>query len=323
MAVAHSNGIQATKQRELIALHPDQDDRGLDRDHGGGSTNHCPDVQLQGPVDLDAVQQLRLPGAPAGLEWQPILICCRGILPGGGSPPPHGSRGQILACSSRSVDGNRCGYTLYTDLPCPCLTVFDAWGKFPQGLLYGHFMDMGNYESCLSLDLSKSLGNVMTINAGAKYCLSRMQFESLLMEAAGADALTLSIGTCIPSSCSAAQLSRWMSGHLKDMFGQNSTEATLVQEKDCSLAHRDPMNGLDWLAVWVKSRGIWGIPGIDRISQPLFAHILRNKHWKDRLCALRLVWHANEFKCQNAFLEKALGERTIKLITLTLMSFST
>jgi len=33
------------------------------------------------------------------------------------------------------------------------------------------------------------------------------------------------------------------------MFGQNSTEATLVQEKDCSLAHRDPMNGLDWFAV--------------------------------------------------------------------------
>ncbi|KMY87457.1 nose resistant to fluoxetine protein 6 [Drosophila simulans] len=131
----------------------------------------------------------------------------------------------------------------------PALRVFDAWGKFPQGLLYGHFMDMGNYESCLSLDLSKSLGNVMTINAGAKYCLSRMQFESLLMEAAGADSVTLSIGTCIPSSCSTAQLSRWMSGHLKEMFGQNSTEATLVQEKDCTLAHRDPMNGLDWFAV--------------------------------------------------------------------------
>ncbi|XP_037708397.1 nose resistant to fluoxetine protein 6 [Drosophila subpulchrella] len=132
----------------------------------------------------------------------------------------------------------------------PALRVLDAWGKFPQGLLYGHFMDMGNYESCLSLDLSKSLGSSITItNTGAKYCLSHLQFESLLLESVGADALTLSIGTCIPSSCSAAQLSRWLHGHLEDMFGQNSTGATLVQEKDCSLAHENPMGGLDWFAV--------------------------------------------------------------------------
>uniref|UniRef100_A0A6P4FRH3 Uncharacterized protein LOC108053849 n=1 Tax=Drosophila rhopaloa TaxID=1041015 RepID=A0A6P4FRH3_DRORH len=131
----------------------------------------------------------------------------------------------------------------------PALRVLDAWGKFPQGLLYGHFMDMGNYESCLSLDLNKSLGSSITIKAEAKYCLSRIQFESLLLEAAGADALTLSIGTCIPSSCSAAQLSRWLQGHLQDMFGENSTGTTLVQEQDCALSHKEPMNGLDWFAV--------------------------------------------------------------------------
>ncbi|XP_052853744.1 nose resistant to fluoxetine protein 6 [Drosophila gunungcola] len=131
----------------------------------------------------------------------------------------------------------------------PALRVLDAWGKFPQGLLYGHFMDMGNYESCLSLDLNKSLGNNISINAGAKYCLSHIEFESLLLEAAGADALTLSIGTCIPSSCSANQLSRWLQEHLQDMFGQNSTGTTLVQEQDCALSHKEPMNGLDWFAV--------------------------------------------------------------------------
>ncbi|KAH8352937.1 hypothetical protein KR084_007429, partial [Drosophila pseudotakahashii] len=131
----------------------------------------------------------------------------------------------------------------------PALRVLDAWGKFPQGLLYGHFMDLGNYESCLSLDLSKSLGSTITINAGAKYCLSHLQFESLLLDSVGVEALTLSIGTCIPSSCSAAQLSRWLNGHLQDMFGQNSTGATLVVEKDCSLAHENPMGGLDWFAV--------------------------------------------------------------------------
>ncbi|XP_017061001.2 LOW QUALITY PROTEIN: nose resistant to fluoxetine protein 6 [Drosophila ficusphila] len=133
----------------------------------------------------------------------------------------------------------------------PALRVFDAWGKFPQGLLYGHFADMGNYESCLSLDLNKSLGNGITITAGAKYCLSHMQFESLLLEAAGADALTLSIGTCIPATCSAEQLNRWLQGHLQEMFGQNPTEALLVQEQDCALAHREPLGGLDWFAICV------------------------------------------------------------------------
>ncbi|XP_017075501.2 LOW QUALITY PROTEIN: nose resistant to fluoxetine protein 6 [Drosophila eugracilis] len=133
----------------------------------------------------------------------------------------------------------------------PALRVFDAWGKFPQGLLYGHFVDMGNYESCLSLDLSRSLGSTVTINAGSKYCLSNIQFESLLLESVGSAALTLRIGTCMPSSCSADQLNRWLQGHLEDMFGENSTGVTLVQENDCSLAHRDPMDGLDWFAVSV------------------------------------------------------------------------
>ncbi|KAH8373858.1 nose resistant to fluoxetine protein 6 [Drosophila serrata] len=130
----------------------------------------------------------------------------------------------------------------------PALRVLDAWGKFPQGLLYGHFTDMGNYESCLSLGQTKATSSLGDI-AAAKYCLSHIQFESLLLEATGAEALTLSIGTCLPATCSTAQLSRWLQGHLQELFGRNSTGAVLVTEQDCSLAKGEPMGGLDWFAV--------------------------------------------------------------------------
>ncbi|XP_023034684.2 nose resistant to fluoxetine protein 6 [Drosophila willistoni] len=117
------------------------------------------------------------------------------------------------------------------------LRVLDSWGKFPQGLLYGHFMDMGNYDSCLSLE-----------NGSSKYCLANIQFESL--QANSIVGLTLSIGTCMPSTCSAEQLNRWLTNYLNALFADNSvTDGTLVQEGNCALAQNDPMTGLDWFAV--------------------------------------------------------------------------
>ncbi|KAH8317985.1 hypothetical protein KR074_012245 [Drosophila pseudoananassae] len=128
----------------------------------------------------------------------------------------------------------------------PALRVLDAWGKFPQGLLYGHFSDLGNYESCLS-------HSYQSVGSAPKYCLSHIQFKSLLLEAAGSDALTLNIGTCVPSSCSAAQLNRWLHSHLQSMFGESSSpaevNAVLVQEQSCSVAQAAPLSGLDWFAV--------------------------------------------------------------------------
>ncbi|KAH8421542.1 hypothetical protein KR009_012238, partial [Drosophila setifemur] len=128
----------------------------------------------------------------------------------------------------------------------PALTMLDAWGKFPQGLLYGHFTDMGNFESCLSVEVS---------GRPSKYCLSHLRFESLLPEssALGSGDLTLSIGTCLPASCSADQLSSWLDGHLQGIFGETTqdseTSVSLVQEQNCALAQGKAMEGLDWFAV--------------------------------------------------------------------------
>ncbi|XP_017146827.1 nose resistant to fluoxetine protein 6 [Drosophila miranda] len=129
----------------------------------------------------------------------------------------------------------------------PALRVLDSWGKFPHGLLYGHFMDMGNYESCLS---KGPIGSGIT-----KYCLTSIQFESLLLESVGGSAtLTLGIGTCIPAACSAAQLNHWINDYLQNMFGQNpdlDAGITLVHEQNCAVAEGERMTGLDWFAVAV------------------------------------------------------------------------
>ncbi|XP_022233577.2 nose resistant to fluoxetine protein 6 isoform X2 [Drosophila obscura] len=133
----------------------------------------------------------------------------------------------------------------------PALRVLDAWGKFPHGLLYGHFTDMGNYESCLNS------GGPIGSRSTTKYCLTSIQFESLLLESMGSNALTLRIGTCIPSACSAAQLNRWINDYLQKMFGQDpdpgspDTGVTLVQENNCAVDQRERMTGLDWFAVAV------------------------------------------------------------------------
>ncbi|XP_068156769.1 nose resistant to fluoxetine protein 6-like [Drosophila tropicalis] len=119
------------------------------------------------------------------------------------------------------------------------LKVLDAWGKYPQGLLYGHFTDMGNYESCLSFDDNSS-----------KYCLANIKFENLIPDST--DSLALNIGTCIPSACSAKQLNYWLTNYLRDIFNESSaTNGTLVEEYNCATSDRQPLSGLDWFAICV------------------------------------------------------------------------
>ncbi|XP_017966481.1 uncharacterized protein LOC108658330, partial [Drosophila navojoa] len=130
----------------------------------------------------------------------------------------------------------------------PAVQVLDAWGKFPHGLLYGHFSDLGNYESCLSQSLSQSLGNSAAALAPSKYCLAHIAFESLL--ATDEDPVSISIGTCIPAACSADQLNRWLNNYLQRIFEDAAApQLQLVQESNCALAAREPMASLDWFAI--------------------------------------------------------------------------
>lgn len=122
--------------------------------------------------------------------------------------------------------------------------MLDAWGKFPHGLLYGHFSDLGNYESCLSQSLSNSAAAL----APSKYCLAHIAFESLL--AMDEDTVSISIGTCIPAACSANQLNRWLNNYLQRIFEDAvAPQLQLAQESNCALAAREPMAALDWFAM--------------------------------------------------------------------------
>jgi len=122
--------------------------------------------------------------------------------------------------------------------------VLDAWGKFPHGLLYGHFSDMGNYDSCLSLP-QIGAGEILT---KSKYCLAHIQFESLLPQAV--ETLQIQIGACIPATCNAAQLNRWLGEYLQQIFEDaEMPQALMVQDHNCEVAEREPMAPLDWFAV--------------------------------------------------------------------------
>ncbi|ALC49559.1 CG42329, partial [Drosophila busckii] len=124
----------------------------------------------------------------------------------------------------------------------PALRVLDAWGKFPHGLLYGHFSDMGNYDSCLQ----------MPLNIENKYCLAHIQFESLVPQPP-MNTLSIQIGACLPASCAAAHLNDWMQAYLAELFGEQSPgQATqlLVQEESCALRQQNgEFSVLDWCAI--------------------------------------------------------------------------
>lgn len=110
-------------------------------------------------------------------------------------------------------------------------------------MLYGHFSDMGNYDACLSL------GSLQL--SPSKYCLTHIGFDSMMPQLM--DTLSVRIGTCIPVSCRAEKLNTWLQAYLVQLFepteDQEVPQMVMLQEQDCAVEQRDPMNGLDWFAV--------------------------------------------------------------------------
>ncbi|XP_060663027.1 nose resistant to fluoxetine protein 6 [Drosophila nasuta] len=127
----------------------------------------------------------------------------------------------------------------------PALKLLDAWGKFPHGLLYGHFSDMGNYDACLKLPEQMQQRSITQ----SKYCLAHIQFESLLPQAM--ETLSVQIGTCIPATCRATLLNRWLGEYLKELFedAEAMPQTAMVVEENCSLEQSEPLTGLDWFAI--------------------------------------------------------------------------
>lgn len=90
------------------------------------------------------------------------------------------------------------------------IQMFDAWGKFPSGILSGNFFSLGDYDECQQVSAPSSAGLIR-----GRYChLSvPLSFLSLgLGKQSGrgfpsnSRVLALTLGSCWPDSCEASEL---------------------------------------------------------------------------------------------------------------------
>lgn len=109
--------------------------------------------------------------------------------------------------------------------------VFDSWGSFPKGLLYGNLIDMGNYDECVGI--KKAITD--NLNIQGKYCRAKLT----LIESVP----NLQVGICLPASCSAANMNTFLKQLIQKLFGLN-LNSQFVSEDACRTSDREPFDGL-------------------------------------------------------------------------------
>ncbi|XP_054728349.1 nose resistant to fluoxetine protein 6-like [Anastrepha obliqua] len=116
------------------------------------------------------------------------------------------------------------------------LRMLDAWAKFPSGILYGHRMEMGNFEECLDIN-SPLIG---------KYCQANIPFNS----AAIGLSVQLQLGVCIPNRCSPNDFDLLLKEALENSynFSFNATTNLLIAST-CSTGELVELEPLDWVAI--------------------------------------------------------------------------
>uniref|UniRef100_A0A0A1WY94 Nose resistant to fluoxetine protein 6 n=1 Tax=Zeugodacus cucurbitae TaxID=28588 RepID=A0A0A1WY94_ZEUCU len=116
------------------------------------------------------------------------------------------------------------------------LKMLDAWGKFPSGILYGHRMEMGNFDECLDIN-SPLLG---------KYCQASIPVETT---AFGLNA-EIQLGICFPNKCSTEDFDKLLKYFLSDSYKLNFNVTTkLLIASTCSTRELVELEPLDWVAI--------------------------------------------------------------------------
>ncbi|XP_062124808.1 nose resistant to fluoxetine protein 6-like isoform X3 [Drosophila sulfurigaster albostrigata] len=134
---------------------------------------------------------------------------------------------EDLQCLA-DMDRLKRGVTLYT---LWARKMMDSWGSYPNGLLYGNSIDMGNYDECLSID--KEIAN--NPNIKGKYCLARVPFPVVISESR--------VAVCFPSSCSSALIDTFMKQMFYEMVNLNFTKA-IVDDEYCKTVDKEPYDAL-------------------------------------------------------------------------------
>lgn len=114
--------------------------------------------------------------------------------------------------------------------------MLDAWGKFPSGILYGHRMDMGNFDECLGIR-SPLLG---------KYCQANVPFETT---AFGLNT-EIQLGICFPNKCSTDDFDKLLKEFLADSYKLSFNATTnLLIVPTCLTREHVKLEPLDWITM--------------------------------------------------------------------------
>jgi len=146
--------------------------------------------------------------------------------------------GQFWALKSKLTLESRKSY-FYDQHICVTL-VFDAWGSIPSGLLTGNIYDLGNFDECLNIKKETSLGRTIQ----GKFCflsVSPAKMLGLNNTILG----TFRTGTCLPASCSAAQMNTFVGQMVKQLLNVSiPSTAMSIRDSTCQTSESEPWDGL-------------------------------------------------------------------------------
>ncbi|EDW67403.1 uncharacterized protein Dvir_GJ24124 [Drosophila virilis] len=111
------------------------------------------------------------------------------------------------------------------------IKMFDSWGTFPKGVIYGNLMDMGNYDECIGI--TKAIGDSHAIKG--KYCFAGLSLAQL--------GIRIRTAVCFPASCAATHMDTFLQQLLQKLLNIQITQP-LVSEDSCRTSDREPNDAL-------------------------------------------------------------------------------
>ncbi|XP_055913662.1 nose resistant to fluoxetine protein 6-like [Eupeodes corollae] len=159
---------------------------------------------------------------------------------------------------------------------------FDSWGKFPSGILYGNVYDIGNFDQCVRTSVKFSELPDNPVNG--QFCFARVPLKNLEDQPerripvfsdvpitgsrASLSELELSIGICVPDSCSA----EFLTDVLKEGLGHAGLQEALsgISVHWCTDGKPPP-----YKAIHIIGIVIFGVFGVLMVLSSLYEYFMR------------------------------------------------
>ncbi|KAH8412946.1 hypothetical protein KR009_006919 [Drosophila setifemur] len=116
------------------------------------------------------------------------------------------------------------------------MKMIDSWGSFPSGILTGNVFDLGNFDECLAI--GKVIGSNRRIKG--KYCF-------LI-------ANKLKIATCLPASCSAANMDLFVEQLLQKIPNFNVSSISMrISDTSCQTSDHEAWDAVTTFTIVILS----------------------------------------------------------------------